>query len=139
MVYRVSTFANRVEGNRGYILESEGRIIGEKISKFQGDNIKENVLEVVLQGIRACRNNVAHEDYVIIEVQNTHLCDWLNGSVEYKEYSSSLDKIFEVIETLDCRYRFTFTKNPYAKKYIKGKGVSQVKVSSIDDLMSDFE
>ena len=139
MVYRVGTYANRVEGNRGYLLEVEGRVVDEKISKFQGDNIKVNALEVILQGIRACRSRVSHEDLVIIEVQNTHLCDWLSGSVEYKEYSDSLDKIFEVLETLDCRYRFTFNKSPYAKEYLKGKGVTQVKVSSVADLMADFE
>ena len=139
MNYRVSTYADRIGNNKGFIVEAEGKILEEKISKFEGNNIKENALQVVLQGLRACRNKVSHNDILLIEVQNVHLCNWLNGLKEYEGYNVWLDKIFELIETLDCRYLFYFNKKPFAKDYIKGKGVTKVEVSSIDDMMSDFE
>lgn len=139
MNYKVSTYANRVDKKRGFTIEAEGKILEEKISKFEGDNIKENALQTILQGIRACRSLPSHNDILIIEVQNIHLCNWLNGLQEYKEYNEWLDKIFELLETLDCRYSFYFNKKPFAKEYIKGKGITKVSVGSVDDMMSDFE
>lgn len=139
MNYTISTYANRVEGNRGFVIESKGRILDEKISKFEGENIKENALQVILQGIRACRNLPTHDDILIIEVQNSHLCKWLNGAQEYSGYAEYLDPIFELIETLDCRYHFYYNNKPFAKSYIKGKDTTKVSVGSVDDMMADFE
>lgn len=139
MNYRLSTYADRVGRKIGYTLEAKGSVIDEKISKFKGNNIKENALEALYAGLCACRGRLKHEDLLMIEVQNVHLCNWLNGLIEYKDYSEGLDKVFAMLESLDCRYRFIFMLKPFVKGYMADKGITKVDVSSVDDLMSSFE
>lgn len=142
MNYKVSVYAGRPEGKRCYLLEADGRRVSEKVSTFKGDNIKENALECVLQGLTACKPLVTHHDYVVVEVQNRHLNDWLNDfsqSTGYENYDNILDKIFEVLDNLDCRYKFVFVKNSYVKKFLHTAKLSEVKVGSVDSLMSEFK
>lgn len=138
MNYRLSCATNRVEGKNGFVLELSGREVEADVFKTEGDNIKENILETIYRGIRVARGVVKHEDILFIEVQNFHLCEWLSGLKEYKGYEEKLDKVFEVLESTDCRYRFVFVKNPYAKSYIKAHDVKGISGSSIADVMSEF-
>lgn len=138
MNYKISTYADRVNGKIGFTLEAEGKVLDEKIQKFEGTNIKENALHCVYLGIKACSGKLQHNDLLMIEVQNIHLCEWLNGMVEYKGYDTWLDRVFGVLELLDCRYRFYFSKKPFCKEYMKGRGTTKVQVGSVDDMMAEF-
>ena len=139
MNIRLSSYADRTQGKVGFTIEQNGKILEEKIIKFKGNNIKENALHIIYLGLRACTSRVNHNDILVIEVQNRHLCEWLNGMVEYKGYDLWLDKVFTTLESLDCRYNFYFNNTPFVKKYMKDKGISKIEVSSIDDMMSDLE
>ena len=139
MNYKISTFADRVHGKRCFLLMKDGRVVAEKISKFEGTNIKENALECIFQGLNAAKNEVEHEDLLLIEVQNSHLCNWLDGSIENKEYCEGLDKVFATIEGIDCRYRYVLNSKPVAKGYMQGKDITRVQTVGLDDLMSEFE
>lgn len=138
MNYKLSTYADRVKGKRGFLLIKGGAVTASKVSKFEGDNIKENALEVIVQGITVVRNEIAHEDLLIIEVQNSHLCNWLSGSVEYREYSVGLDKVFAQLDTVDCRYRFVYESKPLAKGYVADNEPTKMDTVGLDDLMSEF-
>lgn len=138
MNYKLSTYADRVNGKVCFVIESGGKILNDKIISFKGTNIKENALSIIYQGIKSCSLLLEHEDILVIEVQNRNLCDWLNDEVEYKDYFTYLYKVFAVLELLDCRYLFHFVKNPLAKKYMKGKGLTQMEFSAVDDMMSEF-
>lgn len=135
----LSVYADRVNGKVGYVIMSDGRIVSEKIGRFKGNNIKENVLQYVFLGLKDCRSRVHHEDILTVGVQNIHLYQWLNGMMEYKDYSTYLDKVFGVLELLDCKYRFYFSKNLYMKSYIQDRDLTGIKVSTVDDMMRDFE
>ena len=141
MNIRLSVYADRVHKKKGYITEVTGRVIDKKIRSFEGDNIKENALSMILKGLLSCRNRVSHEDVIIVEVQNQHLTSWLNGFKEYKEYAEYLDSIFEVIENLDCRYRFVFVSKPSAKDFVSFGSVSTMveNTVSVDSMFDDFE
>lgn len=139
MNYRLSTYADRVGKKVGFTLELKGKVISEKIFRFKGTNIKENALEAIYAGLCACRGKLKHDDVLIVEVQNIHLCNWLNGLQEYKDYNEGLDNVFAMLESIDCRYRFIFVVKPYVKGYMSGKGFTKVEVTSIDDFMSTFK
>lgn len=139
MNYKLSTYADRVNGKVCFVIESRGKILYDKINSFKGTNIKENALDIIYQGIKSCSLLLEHEDILVVEVQNRNLCDWLNGEVEYKDYCTYLDKVFCALELLDCRYLFHFVKSPLAKKYMKGKGLTQMGFSAVDDMMSEFD
>lgn len=139
MNYKLSVYADRIHKKSGYVLLLNGSVLAEKVMRFRGDNIKENALSALYNGLLACKSQIHHNDVVVIEVQNQHLCNWLNGLVEYDGYADYLDKVFSVLEMFDCRYSFYFSKDVFAKKYISDKSFTSVKVGTIDDMMSDFE
>ena len=139
MNYRLSTATLRVKGKHGYVLEHAGKTVAVRVSKTKSSNIKEDILMVITEGLREARSYVKHEDILYIEVQNIHLQQWLSGMVEYKEYSKYLDDVFEVLESMDCRYKFVFEKEPYAKQVVSKTSLSIDQGSSLSDIISEFE
>lgn len=139
MNYRLSCAANRVLRKNCYVLELAGRRVSGKVFKFEGDNIKENVLEVVRQGIKMARTYVKHEDVLFIEIQNVHLYEWLSGLREYSGYEAGLDAVFDVLESTDCRYKFSFIRKPYAMSYLETHEVTTVEGSSMASIMEELE
>lgn len=103
----------------GFVLESNGYELEKVTIKNKSDNLKKQALSVLERGLRVCRAYLKHEDLLIIEVQNQHLCKWLNGEEEQKDYYDEMDAVFKVLDTLDCRYTFIFRETPYAIKYLK--------------------
>lgn len=138
MHYRLSCAANRVEGKLGFVLESNGRMLESSVKPLVSSNIKENILESVYRGLRVSRGYLKHEDILFIEIQNVHLCEWLSGRKEYKGYEEYLEKVFEVIESINCKYRYIFVKNPYAKRYIDFTEIDKLKTSSLASVMEEF-
>lgn len=138
MNYRLSIYADRVNKKNGYVLLCNGSVISSKVVRFHGDNIKENALSILHTALLASRTVVSHDDVITIEVQNPHLYNWLDGLVDYDGYDDYLDKVFDVLEMIDCRYKFYFTKTPFAKGYIKSRDFSREKLSSVEDMMADF-
>ena len=139
MNYRLSCASNRVLNKNCYVLELNGRRVSGKVFRFEGDNIKKNVLEAVYQGIKMARTYVKHSDVLFIEIQNVHLCEWLNGMKEYSGYEEGLDRVFDVLESTDCRYKFTFIRKPYAMSYLETHELTTIQGSSFASIMQELE
>lgn len=138
MNYRLSCGVNRSICKSGFVLELNGKEIASSVFKCPTDNIKECILEAVYRGFRYTRGIIKHKDLLIIEIQNSHLCDWLSGKIEYKGYLNYMDKILDELEYMDCRYKFMFISEPYAKKYLLNHDVDRVSTSTFADAMSDL-
>ncbi len=132
---KLSVYTNKPCGLSGFVLCSKGDLLEVNVSKLHSDNIKADVLEKLARGLRMCRKYVSHDDILYIEIQNQHLCNWLSGKVEYKEYSEGLDAVFSVLETLDCKYSFVFVKSPIAKIYVQN-GKTDFDAESALDVLS---
>lgn len=137
MNIKLSVYTNRTKGLSGYGIMISGGFKETYVGKTTSDNIKEDVLVSLSKGLRACRNIVSHDDILYIEIQNQHLCNWLNGNLEYKGYSSGLDEAFNALESLDCRYRFLFIKNPVVCRIVND-GVKEVRGQSAMDAIADL-
>lgn len=135
---RLSCGANRKLKKIGYTYEVGGRIEDSGVFKTVSTNMKENILESITRGMKACRGKVHHEDLLIIEVQNQHLAQWLSGEVTYKGYEDYLDRLFDVLESMDCRYKFMFVPKPYALSFIENNNIKKEQMSSISSLMEEF-
>ena len=135
---RLSCGANRKLKKIGYTYEVGGRIEDSGVFKTVSTNMKENILESITRGMKACRGKVHHEDLLIIEVQNQHLAQWLSGEVTYKGYEDYLDRLFDVLESMDCRYKFMFVPKPYALSFIENNNIKKEQMSSISSLMGEF-
>ncbi len=139
MNYRLSCAADRKLGKCGFTLECGGSEVYSEVFKCVSENLKECIFEAIYRGIRASRRFVKHEDIIRIEVQNNTACQWLSGYTEHKEYTEYISKIFDVLESMDCRYIFVYEKNPYAKRYIANHKTSSIGVSSLEDAMRGLD
>ena len=135
---RLSCGADRKIGKIGFTYEKSGRIVKSGVFKTVSGNAKENMLESIIRGMRACRNEIQHDDLLVIEVQNQHLAQWLSGEIVYKGYEDYLDRLFDTLERMDCRYKFSYVAKPYALEYIKTHEISREKLSSMNSLMEEF-
>lgn len=139
MNYRLSICTLRTKGKHGYIIEVGGRPLETYVSGLSSMNLKKDVLELLPKALRAVKPYVKHEDLIAIEIQNTHLQQWLSGLVDYKDYSDELDRVFEVLESIDCRYKFIFRPEPYAKGIVLNAELSKSEFgSSIADIAKEF-
>ena len=139
MNYRLSCAVVRPMKKCGYILEKDGRMLSEKVISLPDENVKKCALEVLYWGIKSARGLIKHEDLLMIELQNTHLVDWLLGEKDYAGYEDYLEKVFSVLEMLDCKYKVVCVPNNYASVYVKENSISRVKTASVKDMMSDLE
>lgn len=137
--YRLSINSYRSKHKRGFVIETEGRTLRKFVCKTKSLNIKEDILITLTEGLRALKPLVKHEDIVFIEIQNTHLQQWLSGLVEYKEYSKYLDEVFEVLEGIDCKYKFVFSKEPSAKQFVLNSEITTVKATPVGEALKEFE
>ena len=137
--FRLSCYAGRTLGKCGYTIELEGAVLNKSVFKTPSDNSKECILEAIYRGLKAVKKSIKHEDLLIIEVQNVHLCEWLNGLKEYKGYEEYLDRVFLTLEGIDCSYRFVFVKKPFASYVVRNQGIDKLKASSTKGLLEEFK
>lgn len=124
----LSCYANKELAS--FVLEKGGKVVNKEVFPVRKEDkvhLKEFIFEAIIRGLKYARNEVSHEDLLLIGVQNAHLADWLNGQKEYKGYETYLDEISDIIETLDCRYLFGHTSVRKAKDAIKA-GVEKPKL-----------
>ena len=138
-MYTLSIYADRTKGKAGYVLFYKGSVLAEKVISFKSGGLKEKTLHCIYIGVKECVSKVQHENILTIEIPNKYLCSWLNGMIEYKGYTEQLEKIFNVIENLDCRYVFRYSEAPLAKRYISKADLTKMQVTAAVDLLSDFE
>lgn len=136
---RLSCGSNRKIGKIGFTYEVAGKIEKAGVFRTVSSNAKENMLEAIIKGMKACRDSVSHEDLLVIEVQNQHLAQWLSGEIAYKGYEEYLDRLFDTLESMDCRYKFMYVPKPFALSYISSHDIDKEKMSSMSSLMEEFE
>lgn len=118
----LSCYAKKGKGS--YILEKGGKVIDSdtfSIRKQDDVTLKEYIFEAIIRGLNATKHSVEHEDLLLINIQNNHMSNWLNGSREYKGYDKYLDTISDIIESLDCKYMFAPNGAKKAKDIIDKK------------------
>lgn len=126
------------KGKGAYTLSKGGRVIASEvfIIPFKaGGTLKEYVLEVIIKGLKRSRGEVSHEDLLLIGLNNNTLASWLNGQVDPKGYESYFDRVFEILETIDCRYLFAKSNINNVKKLLDTEK-TKVEVSGVSDAFS---
>lgn len=137
MNIRLSCAASRREKRLGFTINKEGRCVDSGLYRLVSDNFKVDMLEALYQGILRSKKYVSHEDLLVIEVQNSHLADWLKGNKDSKGYEEYLDRVFNVLETIDCRYNFVYVEKPSVMKQLSRMEfpkVSSVGIGFMDTL-----
>lgn len=134
----LSCYANREKA--AFVLEKGGKVVCKEVFPIIDKNrlhLKEYIFEAIIKGLKYARNEVSHDDLLLIGVQNSHIAEWLNGQKEYKGYESYLDDISCIIETLDCRYLFSHKSVKKAKDALN-KSETKIKLEGVSSVFENL-
>lgn len=131
----LSCYANKEKGS--IVIEKGGKIEYKEVFKInkKDSTLKEYIFESLIKGLRKVRTYVSHDDLLLVCLQNSHMCEWLNGSKDYKDYSEYLDTVYPILESIDCRYLFSHTDVKKAKLVAKEE-IKKETLTGVSSLMN---
>ena len=123
----------------GYVIKKQGKTVAEHISirtDKERDSLKTLQLEEIIDGLAKLRGLVGHEDVLTIEIENRWVYEWLELEREQQKYIQYIDKIFDILDTLDCKYRFLHNETPQVNLLLdRGVQKERVKLLSSVEMM----
>lgn len=123
----------------GYVIKKQGKTVAEhtSIRTDKGrDSLKTLQLEEIIDGLAKLRGLVGHGDVLTIEMENRWVYEWLELEREQQKYIQYIDKIFDILDTLDCKYRFLHNETPQVNLLLDmGVQKERVKLLSSVEMM----
>ena len=123
----------------GYVIKKQGKTVAEhtSIRTDKGrDSMKTLQREEIIDGLAKLRGFVEHDDVLTIEIENRWVYEWLELEREQQKYIQYIDKIFDILDTLDCKYRFLHNETPQVNLLLdKGVQKERVKLLSSVEMM----
>lgn len=123
----------------GYVIKKQGKTVAEhtSIRTDKGrDSLKTLQLEKIINGLAKLRGLVEHEDVLTIEIENRWVYEWLELEREQQKYIQYIDKVFNILDTLDCKYRFLHNETPQVNLLLdRGVQKERVKLLSSIEMM----
>lgn len=123
----------------GYVIKKQGKTVAEhtSIRTDKGrDSLKTLQLEEIIDGLAKLRGLVEHEDVLTIEIENRWVYEWLELERGQQKYIQYTDKVFDILDTLDCKYRFLHNETPQVNLLLdKGVQKERVKLLSSVEMM----
>lgn len=123
----------------GYVIKKQGKTVAEhtSIRTNKGrDSLKILQLEEIINGLAKLRGLVEHEDVLTIEIENRWVYEWLELEREQQKYIQYTDKVFDILDTLDCKYRFLHNETPQVNLLLDmGVQKERVKLLSSVEMM----
>lgn len=120
----------------GYVIKKQGKTVAEhtSIRTDKGrDSLKTLQLEEIIDGLAKLRGLVEHEDVLTIEIENRWVYEWLELEREQQNYIKYTDKVFDILDTLDCKYRFLHNETPQVNLLLD-RGVQKEKVKLLSSV-----
>lgn len=120
----------------GYVIKKQGKTVAEhtSIRTDKGrDSLKTLQLEEIINGLAKLRGLVEHEDILTIEIENRWVYEWLELEREQQKYIQQIDKVFDILDTLDCKYRFLHNETPQVNLLLD-MGVQKGKVKLLSSV-----
>lgn len=120
----------------GYVIKKQGKTVAEhtSIRTDKGrDSLKTLQLEEIIDGLAKLRGLVEHEDVLTIEMGNRWVYEWLELEREQQKYVKYIDKVFDILDTLDCKYRFLHNETPQVNLLLD-RGVQKEKVKLLSSI-----
>lgn len=120
----------------GYVIKKQGKTVAEHTSiriDTGRDSLKTLQLEEIIDGLAKLRGLIEHEDVLTIEIENRWVYEWLELEREQQKYIKYIDKVFDILDTLDCKYRFLHNETPQVNLLLD-KGVQKEKVKLLSSV-----
>lgn len=123
----------------GYVIKKQGKTVAEHTS-IRTDKGRESLktlqLEEIINGLAKLRGLVEHDDVLTIEIENRWVYEWLELEREQPKYIQYTDKVFDILDTLDCKYRFLHNETPQVNLLLdRGVQKERVKLLSSVEMM----
>lgn len=136
---KLECYSSEKLGKKGFLIEKEGRVVHSDVSKMS-DDYKRGIFLSLYDGILVVRGMVDHDSMLTIVLQNRNVAEWVLNRDEYKcsKYSDVSDKVFDLIDELDCKYRIVSMKSYGAQRMVKTEPVRGLETSGIESVL-DFE
>ena len=137
---KMECYSDMKTGKRCFYVEKDGRVICSDVLSSNCENYKLGVFRVLRDGLISVRNLVKHDDMLTIVIQNPSIVSWIQYSDEkkYDKYSEVTDEVFDLLDELDCKYRFVSAGSQDLKKRVsrvaKKKEVKELGVVDILDM-----
>lgn len=123
----------------GYVIKKQGKIVAEhtSIRTDKGrDSLKTLQFEEIIDGLAKLRGLVEHADVLTIEMENRWVYEWLELEREQQKYIQYIDKVFDILDTLDCKYHFLHNETPQVNLLLdRGVQKERVKLLSSTEMM----
>ena len=120
----------------GYVIKKQGKTVAEHTS-IRTDKGRESLktlqLEEIIDGLAKLRGLVEHEDVLTIEIENRWVYEWLELEREQQKYIQYTDKVFDILDTLDCKYRFLHNETPQVNLLLD-RGVQRERVKLLSSI-----
>lgn len=120
----------------GYVIKKQGKTVAEHTS-IRTDKGRESLktlqLEEIIDGLAKLRGFVEHEDVLTIEIENRWVYEWLELEREQQKYLQYIDKVFDILDTLDCKYHFLHNETPQVNLLLD-RGVQKEKVKLLSSI-----
>lgn len=120
----------------GYVIKKQGKTVAEhtSIRTDKGrDSLKTLQLEEIIDGLAKLRGLVEHKDVLTIEIGNRWVYEWLELEREQQKYIQQIDKVFDILDTLDCKYHFLHNETPQVNLLLD-RGVQKEKVKLLSSV-----
>ena len=120
----------------GYVIKKQGKTVAEHTS-IRTDKGRESLktlqLEEIINGLAKLRGLVEHDDVLTIEMENRWVYEWLELEREQQKYIQYIDKVFDILDTLDCKYRFLHNETPQVNLLLD-RGVQKERVKLLSSV-----
>lgn len=137
MNIKLECYASKTKGRVGYVIEKQGVVLKKNVSSRHIEDLKKGILDAIFLGLCAVRSEVSHDDVLTVVVQNIQTATVLRTREEgsLKNYVESLDEVYDVIESLDCRYKVVYLEKYTAMYEVLNGEVEKMKLEGIDSLL----
>lgn len=139
MNIKLSIYENRKKALQGFLIEKNGEIVDYKVRNSKSTNSKKLILESLYEGLKSAKFQVKHDDVLVIEVQNSYVAQWVSGSKYANGFEAELDRVMNILESIDCQYRVIFNRIPRANLVVSEGIDSFSGAFSVEDTMNGFD
>lgn len=136
---KMECYSDMKMGKRYFYVERDGRVVCSDVLSSNCENYKMGVFRALRDGLISVRSLVGHSDMLTIVIQNPSIVSWIQYGDEkkYDKYSEVSDEVFDLLDELDCKYRFVSAGSQDLKKRVSRVAKKrEVKEIGVEDILN---
>ena len=139
---KLEVYWDKSSKKQGYSIIVDGKTVKEEIVKSTTDDKKVGILSELKRGLLNVKTYTKHDDTLMIVLQDKLITKWFytyKAEKKYQKYLDMMDELSDIIEELDCKYRFTCLEAYLTKTKVPIGDVMEEKKYSVADAFADLQ